>query len=211
MMKKLITAAMLALFATTAAAFEIAGVTLDESVKVSGKDLFLNGTGIRSAMSVKIYVAGLYLREKSKDADEVINTKAPKRLVLVFKRDLKSSIVLAAFRDGIRLNADPADLAKLAPRITQLEKALNTLEEAKSGDRLALDFPIDGSVDIIYNDKLVESIPGPEMGPAMLKIWLGFVPVADDLKNALLAGANYAPKAPKRPSAFDSIFDGFSP
>ena len=41
-----------------------------------------------------------------------------------------------------------ADLEKLAPRISQLERALNALEEARSGDKLALDFPMDGSVDI---------------------------------------------------------------
>ena len=211
MMKKWISTVLLALSCGTAMAIDVAGVQLDETAKVGGKDLALNGTGVRSAMSVKVYVAGLYLRERSKDADAVIASKDPKRLVLVFKRNLKSSIVLAAFRDGIRLNADPAELNKLAPRITQLERALNALDEAKSGDKLALDFPMDGSVDIIYNDKLVESIPGPEMGPAMLKIWLGYVPVADELKNGLLAGANYAPKAPQRKSAFDSIFDGFSP
>lgn len=211
MMKKWIMAVLLVFSCGGALAVEVAGVQLEEAIKVGGKDLNLNGTGVRSAMSVKIYVAGLYLREKNKDADAVIASKDPKRLVLVFKRNLKSSIVLAAFRDGIRLNADPADLEKLAPRISQLERALNALEEARSGDKLALDFPMDGSVDIIYNDKLVESIPGPDMGSAMLKIWLGYVPVADDLKNGLLAGASYGPKAPKRSSAFDSIFDGFSP
>lgn len=210
-MKKWFTAMLLACSCASAMAVEVGGVQLEETVKVQGKELSLNGTGIRSAMSVKVYVAGLYLQNKSKDADEVITSKAPKRMVLVFKRNLKSSIVLSAFRDGIRNNADPAELSELAPRIAQLEQALGRLQEAHAEDRLALDFPLDGSVDIVYNGKLEESIPGPLMGPAMLKIWLGYVPVADDLKNSLLAGANYAPKAPKRASAFDSIFDGFSP
>ena len=80
-------------------------------------------------------------------------------------------------------NADPAELEQAGTRITQLERALNALDEtAKSGDKLALDFPMDGSVDIIYNDKLVESIPARKWGQP-LKIWLGYVPVADELKN----------------------------
>ena len=211
-MKKLVIAMTMALLANAGFALELQGVQLDDAAKVGSSELQLNGAGVRSAgLGKEVYVAGLYLRERSKDADAVIASKDPKRLVLVFKRNLKSSIVLAAFRDGIRLNADPDELGRLTPRIAQLERALNTLDEAKNGDKLALDFPMDGSVDIIYNDKLVESIPGPEMGPAMLKIWLGYVPVADELKNGLLAGANYAPKAPQRKSAFDSIFDGFSP
>ena len=45
----------------------------------------------------------------------------------------------------------------------------------------------------------------------MLKIWLGDVPVSDDLKNALLANAHYGPKALMRKTAFDSLFDRMSP
>ena len=113
----------------------MAGVQLEEAIKVGDKDLNLNGTGVRSAMSVKIYVAGLYLREKNKDADAVIASKDPKRLVLVFKRNLKSSIVLSAFRDGIRLNADPADLEKLASRnIMRVLKAAEAYSAAHRAD-----------------------------------------------------------------------------
>lgn len=210
-MKSIITAILLTLFASTSLAAEVAGVQLDETIRVFNRDLKLNGTGVRSAMSVKIYVAALYLQQRSQDADEVLASKQPKRLLMVFKRNLKSTIVSNAFRDGIRNNSDEAELLILKPRIEQLERAVARLGEAKENDRLAIDFAADGSVDVVYNDKLEESISGPHFGPAMLKIWLGGVPVADDLKNGLLAGATYAPKAPKRKSAFDDIFDGFSP
>lgn len=210
-MKSIITAILLTLFASTSLAAEVAGVQLDETIRVFNRDLKLNGTGVRSAMSVKIYVAALYLQQRSQDADEVLASKQPKRLLMVFKRNLKSTIVSNAFRDGIRNNSDEAELLILKPRIEQLERAVARLGEAKENDRLAIDFAVDGSVDVVYNDKLEESISGPHFGPAMLKIWLGGVPVADDLKNGLLAGATYAPKAPKRKSAFDDIFDGFSP
>ena len=210
-MKSVITALLLALLSAGSRAVEIAGTPIDESARVFGKELSLNGAGVRTAMLVKVYVAALYLQQKSKDADEVIESRQSKRLLMVFKRNLKSNIVSAAFRDGIRNNADEADLLILKPRMEQLERAVARHGEVREGDRLAIDFAMDGSVDLVYNDKLEESIPGPQFGPAMLKIWLGNVPVADDLKNALLAGANYGPKAPKRKSAFDSIFDGFSP
>ncbi|MEN9456582.1 MAG: hypothetical protein RL210_2101, partial [Pseudomonadota bacterium] len=72
MMKKWIMAVLLAFSCGGALAVEVAGVQLEEAIKVGGKDLNLNGTGVRSAMSVKVYVAGLYLREKNKDADAVI-------------------------------------------------------------------------------------------------------------------------------------------
>ncbi len=210
-MKSWIIAFLLPLLAGSVCAVEVAGVQIDERARVFERDLQLNGAGVRTAMTMKIYVAALYLQQRSKDADEVIGSKLPKRILLVFRRDLKSRVISNAFRDGIRNNADEADLLILQPRIEQLERAIAKLGEAKEDDRLAIDFAMDGSVDIVYNDKLEESIPGPHVGPAMLKIWLGNVPVADELKNNMLAGANYAARAPKRKSAFESIFDGFSP
>ena len=101
-MKSVITALLLALLSAGSQAVEIAGTPIDETARVFGKELSLNGAGVRTAMLIKVYVAALYLQQKSKDADEVIESRQSKRLLMVFKRNLKSNIVGAAFRDGIR-------------------------------------------------------------------------------------------------------------
>jgi hypothetical protein len=46
-------------------------VNVPDSAKAGAADLVLNGLGIRKAtfLNVKVYVAGLYLSEKSNDAD----------------------------------------------------------------------------------------------------------------------------------------------
>ncbi|MBP7668921.1 MAG: chalcone isomerase family protein, partial [Burkholderiaceae bacterium] len=51
--------ALLALAGPVMAA-EVAGVKLQEKVSVGGKDLVLNGAGVRTRMVFKVYVAALY-------------------------------------------------------------------------------------------------------------------------------------------------------
>ena len=57
--------------ATAANAASLAGVTLPDSQQVAGKNLVLNGLGLRSKMMVKVYVAGLYLEQKSSDPNAI--------------------------------------------------------------------------------------------------------------------------------------------
>lgn len=211
-MKKLIAALTLALLANAGLALEVQGTQLDDTAKVGGSDLLLNGAGVRSAgLGREVYVAGLYLREKSQSAEKTIASKQPKRVTLVFHRDMKGAVLHAAFRDGISLNATGADMDKLGTEIGKLEQAMAKIPEVKGGDRLLLDVMADGSLALTYNGQSQGTVAGPDIGPAMLKIWLGDVPVSDDLKNAMLAGAHYGPKALMRKSAFDSLYDGMSP
>ena len=211
-MKKLVIAMTMALLANAGFALELQGVQLDDAAKVGGSELQLNGAGVRSAgLGKEVYVAGLYLQSRSQNAEKTLASKQPKRLVMVFNRDIKSSVLHNAFRDGISLNATGAELARLESSIAKLEQIMTAIPEAKAGDRLILDFLADGSVGLNYKGQALDSVPGPDFGKAMLRIWLGDVPVADELKNALLAGAKYGPKALKRKSAFDDVFDGMSP
>lgn len=186
------------------------GSTIPEQQQVYGQALQLNGAGSRTSMGTKIYLAALYLPKKSQDADSTIHTPSTKRMLLLFKRNVRASIVVATLREGIKLNANESNLIALQPALQQMESALSEIYETRAGDQLALDIANDGSVALFYNDKPAGSLSGPEIGPAMLKIWLGKKPANDELKNALLAGASYA-KTGARTSAFDSIFDGYSP
>ena len=210
MIKGFLAAISLFTASTFAGAMVLDGTTLPEQQQVHGQELQLNGAGARSAMGAKIYLAALYLPNKSQDADAAINLVASKRMLLQFKRNVRATVVVATLREGIKLNASDAELNVLAPALQQMESALSDIYETRSGDRLALDFAKDGSVALFYNDNPAGTLSGPSIGPAMLKIWLGKKPANDELKNALLAGASYA-KTGARQSAFDSIFDGYSP
>jgi len=211
-MKKLVMAMTMAVLANAGLALEVQGVQLEDTAKVSGVELRLNGAGARSAGPGKeVYIAGLYLPARTQNAEKAIASKQAKRLEMVFTRDVKTAVLNAAFRDGISLNATGAELERLSPSIGKLEQIMKTAPDAKTGDRLVLDFLPDGSVVLNYKGQDLDTIAGPDIGPAMLRIWLGEVPVSDDLKNAMLAGAKYGPKALRRKSAFDEVFDNISP
>jgi long-chain acyl-CoA synthetase len=54
----------LAFVATPALAAEVAGIKVDEHVKLESVELVLNGAGLRTKAFFKVYVAGLYLAER---------------------------------------------------------------------------------------------------------------------------------------------------
>ena len=78
---------------------ECLDVKVPDSVKAGGNDLVLNGLGIRKAtfLNVKVYVAGLYLPQKSGDAGKIIGANQPWQLVLRFVRDVDASDIRDAW------------------------------------------------------------------------------------------------------------------
>ena len=72
-------ACLTACLAWPARAGERAGVSLPEKATVEGRTLILNGMGLRKAtwLRVKVSVAGLYLEEKSLDAEDILRRVFP--------------------------------------------------------------------------------------------------------------------------------------
>ena len=53
---------------------EIGGINMPETIKAGSTTLVLNGAGIRTKFFMKLYVGGLYLQNKTSDANKVLNT-----------------------------------------------------------------------------------------------------------------------------------------
>ncbi len=171
-----------------ARAAEVAGVALDDEVVVAGVPLVLNGAGLRTRLMLKVYVAGLYVTERTTNADAVINAQQPRRMRLVMKRAVGGETMWESFSQGIRLNASPAEVAALAPRLAEVEQAFREIGEVSEGDVVDIDFAADGTGAIRYRGQRKGAIPGADLSRALLKIWLGEKPVQSDLKAALLRG-----------------------
>ena len=165
---------------------ECLDVKIPDSVKAGGSDLVLNGLGIRKAtfLNVKVYVAGLYLPQKSGDAGKIIGANQPWQLVLRFVRDVDASDIRDAWEEGFKKNA--ADkLAALQPRIETLNARM---VDFKEGQYLSFtDDPAKGiAVDV--NGASGAAIEGADFANALLSIWLGREPPNEDLKSGLLGG-----------------------
>lgn len=174
-----------------AAAAEVGGIRFDDTSKVAGKDLKLNGAGVRIKFVFRVYAAGLYLPERKNTAAEIIALPGPRRVQLVMLRDVSSEDFHEAFMKGLHHNIDPAEMAKIINQTTQLGDMFSQLPAGlKKGDVLHLDWiPGIGTECELNGKKIGEAVPDMTFYNALLKIWIGDKPVDNTLKPALLGEA----------------------
>src|SRR5262249_43258933 len=101
---------------------ECLGVTFPEQTSVQTTPLTLNGLGLRQAtmLKVNVYVAALYVAQKSTDANAILAANTPKQLVLHFVRDVGSKDLKEAWEEGFEHNAK-AQIPALKERIAKLQ------------------------------------------------------------------------------------------
>jgi hypothetical protein len=120
---------------------ELAGVELPETVTVDGTTLHLNGMGLRQAtvLRVKAYVGGLYLEKRTRDAGVVIESAQPKRVTMVFLRDISKGQLASGWADSLR---------KVAPEETAaIDRFMTLIPDLASGDRMTFTSPRPGRGD----------------------------------------------------------------
>ena len=185
-MKRSLALALLLGFAvvSTAAAREVAGVTLPDTVSVEGKTLKLNGAGLRTKVVFKVYVAGLYVETPTKDAAALVSSDQLKRMHLSILRSLDRSKITEAISEGFEKNSK-GELPGLKARLDRLNAMIPDVEK---GDQILLTYvPGRGTV---VSAKNVEKgvIEGKDFADALFSVWLGANPVQPDLKKGLLGG-----------------------
>ena len=175
-----------ATFSTYALGADCIGVTVPETVKSGSADLALNGSGIRKAtiLNVKVYVASLYLPQKSTDASHILTTQQPWHLVLRFVHDVDAGDMRDAFDEGFKKTAG-SKLDSLKPRIQTLNAGL---ADFKEGNYLAFANEPASGVTVDVNGSKSIQISGADFSDALLAIWLGEDPPNKDLKAGLLGG-----------------------
>jgi hypothetical protein len=162
---------------------ELAGVALADHVSVEGKTLVLNGMGLRKAYGfAKVYVAGLYLENKSRNADEILGSDSARRIELRFVRNVGRKDITKAWTEGFEKNAG-ASLPALESRIETLNQAMPDLRD---GDTLAFSAVPGKGVVVEVNGHSATTIPGSDFARALFAIWLGASPPNTALKEGLL-------------------------
>ena len=176
-----------ALFANPAIAMEVAGVKLEDSVKVAGKDLKLNGAGVRTRAVFKVYALGLYLGKKETTTEAVLGAAGPRRFHIVMLREVSGDDFGQAFMSGINANSDKAEKSKLVNQMVKFGELFQAVPGLKKGDTLIVDWLPEKGTTIELNGKsLTEPIPDVAFYNALLKIWLGEKAVDSSLKPLLL-------------------------
>ena len=169
-------------------AAEVAGVKVDEQIKVDGHDLILNGAGLRSKVFIKVYVGALYVTQKASAPAALIDAATPRRMTLRLLRDIDADTLYGALYDGLKGNHGEAELAALKPQIDQFAEIMKKIGNARSGDTVAIDFAADG-VAVGFNGEVRGRVPGIDFARALLKVWLGEKVNDARLRDALLGRA----------------------
>ncbi len=168
-------------------AVEVAGVKVDDSLRVGGSELLLNGAGIRSKLFIKVYVGALYVGQKSTTSAAIVDSTQPRRMVMRLLRDLDAETLASAMDEGLRANNSSAELAEMKTQADQLAGIMKSIGKAREGDTIAIDFSADG-VTVSLNGETRGKVAGPGFAKALLKVWLGDKPADASLKKALLGG-----------------------
>lgn len=190
-LKSTLSAVLLAVAAAAAWAqpLEVEGVKLEATNQVGATTLQLNGAGVRTKVFFKVYVAGLYLPQKTTNAAQLLAQKGARRVTITMLRDVDAESFASALNDGLRDNHTEAQFAALKPQIDALNANLKAVGEAKKGDVIHFEFLPDTGTQVTVNGKLKGSvIAGEDFFTSVLRIWLGEKPVDASLKKGLMGG-----------------------
>ena len=167
---------------------EVAGVNFQKKVDIDKSTLLLNGAGIRNyktfGLTVKIYVAALYLNKRMNVNQDILADSGVKYLKMRYFRGIDQDDMREAWRYYLMKNCPGWDCDS-EPQKSAIEAFINTVVEAKEGDEYEYLFYAD-KAKIIINKRTVGEIPGAKFSSLLLSTWIGKVPPSEELKRNLL-------------------------
>ncbi len=166
-----------------APAREVAGVEFPDAISVGGRELRLNGAGVRTKFFVKVYAGGLYLAEPSQDAGAIVAADAPKRVRMVFLREVDRKKIMDTYREGFRNNSGGPALEALLAKLDRIAPAL--VDMKKGAEMFVTYVPGEGTTVAAAGGTPV-TVEGKDFADAMFRNWLGSHPADADLKKKLL-------------------------
>ena len=176
---------------TAHAAVDVAGVRFEEHSALAGRDLTLNGAGLRTRFMFKVYAMALYLPQPAATPEAVLAVSGPRRIHIVTVRELGAEQFVDALIDGLRKNHPPAELDALQASIAAFRTAMLSIDQAAAGTEVLLDWvPGAGTRLTVGGTQRGEDIPDEAFYRALLRVWLGPQPVQPDLKKRLLGGTD---------------------
>lgn len=187
MLKKVLITLMVVLMAVSVStARELEGVTMPESLPVGSDVLGLNGLGLRNLMVIKVYVAGLYLKNPTTDPAAIISADEPMIMRLQMLRDTQPKTMNQALLNGMRTSVG-AGFSQIKERTEEFKAML--YDPLVAGDVFNFIYKPGKGLEVYKGKEHRGTIAGLDFKKAFFGIWLNDInPPDPGLKAGLLAG-----------------------
>lgn len=187
-MKRIITPlaafALLLILALPASSAEKAGVVLLDTQMVEADQLWLNGIALREKFVFDVYVAGLYLKEKSTDAEAILAKDEPRMMLMHFVRDVEEKKITKAWYDGLEAN-----VGNVSPELkAKFDQLATMMRDIKENESMGFTYsPATGTAVMVAGQNM-GAIPGKDFADAILATWIGPKPGPGSKFKAALLG-----------------------
>lgn len=185
MTKKLLLTALAGLMvASLAAAKEIGGAKLPDSLTAGESTLLLNGAGLRKKLFIKVYAGGLYLTEHAKDPQKIIEADEPMAVRMHFIYDgVSGEKLVNGWNEGFE-KATGGDTSSIKKQIDLFNSFFT--DEAKKNDVYDIVYLPGQGVQVFMKGRLRGTVEGLDFKKALFAIWLGQNPADSGLKKGML-------------------------
>ena len=171
---------------TAVAAKEIAGIDIPDTLVSASSDssLTLNGAGIREKFFLDIYIAALYLPERTPDADVILGDTGPASVLMhILYGEISKQKITDGWTDGLEANLPDEKMLALKPK---LDKFNNLFQDLHQGDRIRIDYIPGTGTAVSINNERRGIVEGNDFYRSLLRIWIGSKPVTRQLKQKIL-------------------------
>jgi hypothetical protein len=166
----------------SAHATTVDSINFEDKVNVAGKDLVINGVGIRKAtfLKIKVYYGALYLTQKANNSSAFLGTADPKQIVMHFVRDVDAKDLKKTYKEAFE-GANKETYKSMLPTF----EAFNTnFTDVKKGEVMTFTFLPDGVVLTIVG-KIFPKAGDANFSRAILNMWF-INPLDEGLTKGLL-------------------------
>ncbi len=154
-----------------------------------GPRLVRRGSGRFRFFFVPYYDCALYTLPTLQDAQTVLASDSPRRLVIDALRQITAFEFLWGLDQGLEDNSTRAELKAVERDLERVRASVREAGGLERGMRGALDYVPGLGVRLLINDRPQgPALGGKALADALFKVWLGERPLDGSLKEALFGG-----------------------
>ena len=164
---------------------KIEGIVMPNVMKVGQQYLKLNGGGVREKLFIDLYIACLYLKEKSTSASHVINSNEPMAMKLrIVSGMVDNDNFEEALREGFEKSTG-GDISGIKDRMETLID-VGFKEDIETGDIYDIVYLPKKGCTLSKNNEFVVTIKGLDFKKALFGVWFCDEPADESLKKDML-------------------------